>query len=553
MSNDHYPSFTYSRTINDIEARLDQAWTHINQKNVTKAQAACTKINVDFPNSADGWYATSFLAFQLKQATLALECIEKSLQLAPDNPQWQCQKIKTLLLIPDKLSAQQAAAKMVNKNYQQADTCAQWALLFSQLNDFEQAQFYYRQAISLTDEKNNPQQAGQLYFNLASIERFQGKLKQAEQHLNLAISLNNKDYEAYLLRSSLKKQSPKANHLPQLKQALANNIKHPIAKAQVLYALAKEHEDLASVDKNHYTLSFNYLKQAANTRRTGMRYEVKQDLSTLKAIVKNFTREIFQPENRPLPQNTNNEAIFILGLPRTGSTLVERIISNHQEVFSAGELNNFALTMMAETKKISPTAPPSREELVSLTRQIDFHALGQAYINSTRPDTGHSAHFIDKLPLNSLYVGLIHLALPKAKIIYVTRHPLDTCYSIYKQLFTHGYPFSYDLTELAQYYIEHHKLMQHWLSVMPGVIHQVAYEDLITDITAEAKKLIDYCQLPWQTACSDFQENTAPSTTASASQVREKIYQSSKGKWRHFEQELMLIKKLLEQAGICCD
>ena len=109
--------------------------------------------------------------------------------------------------------------------------------------------------------------------------------------------------------------------------------------------------------------------------------------------------------------------------------------------------------MMEEIKKLAKTPPSSRAELIALSSQIDFKVLGESYINSTRPDTGNTKHFIDKLPLNSLYVGLIHLALPKAKIIHVTRHPLDTCYAIYKQLFTNGYPFSYQLTDLAQYYI----------------------------------------------------------------------------------------------------
>ncbi|MCI2283979.1 sulfotransferase [Colwellia sp. MSW7] len=218
-----------------------------------------------------------------------------------------------------------------------------------------------------------------------------------------------------------------------------------------------------------------------------------------------------------------------------------------------GELNNFALCLMDEVKKVTTIPPKSSAELVALTSKVNFKTLGESYINSTRPETGHTKYFIDKLPLNSLYVGLIHLALPKAKIIHVTRHPMDTCYSIYKQLFTNGYPFSYDLVELAQYFIEHHKMMQHWYAELPNVIHPVAYEDVVNDLSGQAQKLITYCQLDWQIQCSDFQNNPAPSTTASATQVRQQIYKSSTGKWRQFEKELLPIKHLLEQAGIYCD
>ncbi len=537
-----------SSSSEDIDSRLDQAWTYINDQNVPLAQQACQNINQLFPMDADGWYATSFLAFQLKQFNIALSTIDKAIGLQPSNLQWQFQKTNTLLSMADKAQAKQMALALKNQTLHNINHCCDYAVLFTQLTDYQQAGFYYQQAIALTNEKHQPNQSAQLYFNLASIERYQGNIEQAEQHLNQAISLNSQDFESYLLRSSLKKQSHESNHIKQLEQVLAQGIKHPISKAQVHYALAKEQEDLAL-----FSQSFQQLAQGAKVRRAQMKYKVEHDLSTLQQIRKTFSQKCFEQQQDLSQTCSNDEAIFILGLPRTGSTLVERIVSNHSDVFNAGELNCFALRMMDEVKKTATVPPKSREELVELTSKIDFKALGENYINSTRPETGHTKHFIDKLPLNSLYIGLIHLALPKAKIIHVTRHPLDTCYSIYKQIFTNGYPFSYDLTELAQYYIEHHKMMQHWLTVLPNSIHQVAYEDVVNDLTAEAKKLISRCQLDWQSQCSDFQTNIAPSTTASASQVRQPIYQSSKGKWRQFEQELLPIKLLLEQAGICCD
>lgn len=531
----------------DIESRLDEAWLYINQKNVAKAEHACQKINEEFPNNADGWYARSFLAFQLKQTEIALTTINKAIALEPTHPRWLLQKVNTLLLISDKALAKQHALSLKNQSVESMELCTDIAVMFTKLNEFEQASLYYQQAINLIDRDKRPKETAQLYFNLASIERYQGKFDLAEQHLSQALMLNPQDFEAYLLRSSLKKSTINNNNIEQLEKVLVQPINHPINKAQIHYALAKEKEDL-----EQFSQSFHHLALGAKARRSFMRYEVEHDLSTLRQIRKTFDKQFFEQQKGVTPYR-NEEAIFILGLPRTGSTLVERIISHHSDVFSAGELNNFALCMMNEVKKISKTPPKSREMLVKLTSEIDFTALGKQYITSTRPETGHTTHFIDKLPLNSLYVGLIHLALPKAKIIHVTRHPLDTCYSIFKQLFTSGYPFSYDLTELAQYYIEHDKMMRHWHNQLPGVIYQVAYEDVVNDLNSEAKKLISYCQLDWQKQCCEFQNNAAPATTASASQVRQKIYQSSKGKWRQFEKELLPIKNLLEQSGICCE
>ncbi|MDO6446152.1 sulfotransferase [Colwellia sp. 1_MG-2023] len=532
----------------DIESRLDQAWTYINERKVSLAQQACQKINQDFPKNADGWYATSFLDFQLKQFPTAIIAIDKAIGLQPHNFQWQYQKVTTLLSMSDKVQAIKLAENLKNLRLTNSKQCSDFAVMFTHLMDYQQANFYYQQALTIVIEKQQPKQCAQLYFNLASIERYQGEIELAEQHLNKAISLNPQDFEAYLLRSSLKKQTPVSNHIKPIEQVLSQGIKHPIGKAQMHYALAKELEDLGL-----FTQSFTQLNHGATVRRAYMKYDVKHDLSTIQKIRTTFNQSLFNKKKGLSVSCDNDEAIFILGLPRTGSTLVERIVSGHRDVFSAGELNNFALCMMDEVKNTTSIPPNSRQALVELTSELNFKRLGENYIKSTRPETGHTKHFIDKLPLNSLYIGLIHLALPNAKVIHVTRHPLDTCYSIYKQLFTNGYPFSYDLIELAQYYIEHHKMMQHWYSILPGVIHQVAYEDVVNDLTTEAKKLIAFCQLDWQSTCSDFQNNTAPSTTASATQVRQKIYKSSHGKWRQFEKELLPIKQLLEQAGICCD
>lgn len=553
MINYHQSNVNISTATHDIESKLDLAWSYINQRNALKAEQVCLAINEEYPNNADGWYARSFLAFQLKNTKLAMSAINEAIKLQPQNLQWQLQKVNTLLLMKDKVSASHQAQALKGKKDSSLVFCGDLAAMFTKLGNFEQANYYYQQALTKVNATQQPKECAQLHFNIASIARYQGHITLAEQHLNHALALNPDDYEAYLLRASLKKQSPENNHIKQLEHALRQSIKQPIGKAQLLYALAKEQEDLAL-----YSQSFNSLNKGAKIRRQHMQYDIEHDLSTLRQIRKTFNREIFQQHQNisPTCENQscdNNEAIFILGLPRTGSTLVERIVSNHTDVNSAGELNNFALCMMDEVKKLTTTAPTSRAELVQLTSKINFKNLGENYITSTRPETGNTPCFIDKLPLNSLYVGLIHLALPKAKIIHVTRHPLDTCYSIYKQLFTNGYPFSYQLTELAQYYIEHYKMMQHWHKQLPTVMHQVAYEDLVNDLPKEAKKLISYCQLDWQAQCSDFQNNKAPSTTASATQVREKIYSSSKGQWRNYQQELLPVKQQLEQAGICCD
>ena len=549
-----------------IEPALDHVWSLINNKAVPQANADCAELNRKFPHSTDAWYASSFLAFQLKDISKAILLINKAIALEPQNVQWQLHKAQSLLLFGDIKSTQALIATLIsNAPFNQCklddkqsldpsvvDNFAEVALILNKVGNFELSEFYYQQAINLVTGSSKQRKA-QLFFNLATVQRYLGKIDDAEVSLTAAIELNPYDYEAYLLRSSLKKQTNEKNHVNELEQVLNTGIEHPVAKAQVYYALAKEFEDL-----KQYEQSFEYLTKGAQSRRSNIRYDVEHDIATLNTIIEAFNPQFFEQQAKQNELFCNNgEAIFVLGLPRTGSTLVDRIISNHTDVDSAGELNDFALQMMEQVKAYcyqqNKSGPKNKLELVSLTTKINFTQLGKSYIESTRNSTGKSKHFIDKSPLNSLYVGLISLALPRAKIIHVIRHPMDTCYAIYKQLFTQGYPFSYDLKELGQYYIAHHKLMQHWQDVIPGAIHQIAYEDVIDNIEDQAKALILQCDLTWQSQCIDFQNNKSASTTASATQVRQGIYKSSQGKWREFAQQLAPLKAQLEQAGIYCD
>jgi hypothetical protein len=242
-----------------------------------------------------------------------------------------------------------------------------------------------------------------------------------------------------------------------------------------------------------------------------------------------------------------------VGLPRTGTTLAERILGSHPAVFAAGELNNFALQMMQQLRVQFGQAKLPRHDLVEKSAELDFARLGQAYISSTRPRTGHTPHFVDKMPLNFLYTGLIHLALPRAKIIHLTRHPMDTCYAIYKRLFQDAYPWSYDLEEIASYYLAYRRLMAHWKAVLPGVIHELAYEDLVRDVEGEARRLTDFLDLPWDPQCVRFYEGSAISTTASASQLRQPVYSSSVGLWQKYAQALEPVAIKLSESGLAVD
>ena len=259
------------------------------------------------------------------------------------------------------------------------------------------------------------------WLNLALCRQATGEMKEAERAFDRCIELNPDDAEPWLHRSRLRTQSAQNNHVGQLRAAADRAASDWRGQVSLFYALAKESEDLGRYDE-----SFSALHAGASLRRGHMRHDADADLKAIAAIKQSFSGECLATG---APGYDNCEPIFIVGLPRTGTTLVERILGSHNEVFAAGELNNFAECLTAQ---IAPKQPTGRMDFIRLATAVDSAQLGRDYIESTRPLTGHTERFIDKLPLNFLYCGLIHKALPGAKIIHLKRDPMDTCFAIYK-------------------------------------------------------------------------------------------------------------------------
>ncbi len=514
----------------------DRVWVHVASKNMRQAVADCEALNRQYPKYPSGWHTTSQLAIKTNNPKLALGAIDKALSLEPGNSGWLLQKAVCLarlgLIEQTGEQVQALRAHQLTTPYQ----CSTYAMLLMQLGKREEAVEHYSAAISLQPE------VARHYYNLACVQRTLGETEAAEQNFDKAINLDPSDYEAFKLRAELRTQTPENNHVQELKQVVDEGVDDQRGLVHVCYGLAKELEDLGEWER-----SFHYLKKGSDTRRSYMQYDVQRDLDTMTSIQKAYPANMFDGSHGGCE---NTEAIFILGMPRTGTTLVERILSSHSDVFAAGELNNFSLQMMNMVKAQAGDQPKSRDDLVGLSASLDFKALGEAYITSTRSLTGQTARFIDKMPLNYLYVGLIHLALPNAKIVVLERNPLDSCYAVYKQLFVDAYPFSYDLEELGKYFVAYHRLMQHWKSVIPSATHTISYENLVSDFEVESRQLLDYCGLDWQDQCLRFHENKAASTTASTVQVRQPVYQSSVCKWRNVEAQMQAVIKILEAAGI---
>jgi hypothetical protein len=238
--------------------------------------------------------------------------------------------------------------------------------------------------------------------------------------------------------------------------------------------------------------------------------------------------------------------VFVVGMPRSGTTLVEQILASHPAAHGAGELNDFNVLVdrMAGSRGKAFRYP---EDSPALTTD-QLRALGHAYVEGLRRRAPGAERVTDKMPGNFLFLGLIHLALPRARIIHVLRDPPDTCLSCYSKLFTAEQNFTYDLGELGRYYRKYTELMAHWRDVMPeGRMLEIRYEDVIADLEGSARQLIEHCGLDWDPSCIAFHKSQRPVRTASAAQVRRPIYRTSLGRWRAYEPHLA---PLLAELGV---
>jgi tetratricopeptide (TPR) repeat protein len=499
------------------------------------AEAACARFNRAHPRIAAGWHAASQVAMALHRPSEAAGRNEQALRIEPRNPKFLVQRAQCLLALGQAAAACAAAAAA------QREAAADPVLLdaiggiFSKANDQERALAAFDAAVALAPD--NPH----FIYNRAAARRFLGQIAAAESDYDKVIALKPTDYEAYRNRSDLRPQTAAGNHIAELDALLRGRLPDWRAEVQLRYALAKEYEDLGL-----YAESFDQLAQGARKRREHMRYDVNTDVATVEWIIEAFPSG---PSRRD-PKASAASPIFIVGLPRSGTTLVERILGSHSQVSAGGELQHFAASLVAAVRRRSGAAALPRRDLVARSAQLDFAALGEDYLARVKATLGHERRFTDKMPLNYLYCGLIGRSLPNAKIVHVTRRPMAVCYAMFKMLFEDGYPFSYDLEEIARYYLAYRRLMEHWNATMPGAIHELRYEALVADQLAVARELLEFCALDWEDACAMFHRNPSATTTASAAQVRRPLYSSSVSQWRHYERQLAPLRALLDAAGV---
>lgn len=488
------------------------------------------------PRHAGVSYITGIACMELQQMPAALGYLDQASNWEPTRADFATQFAKALTLVRRTSEALEAADRALALLPDDPLTLDTLGVVYTQAHANERAAEAFRRATRLAP-RHAPYR-----FNLATALVATGDIEDAQTELEACIALDPTFWMAHLTLSQLRKQTSSSNHIERLKKLVSTHTGDPMGQTYLHMALAKEHEDLGE-----HSLAFDHFTQGKSAGRAQRDYAFEEDEALFDALIRAFP----DVQDDASAGDPTDEPIFVIGMPRSGTTLVERIISSHPDVFSAGELQNFSVALKRATGSRTPAMLDM--DVIARAREVDWKELGEAYLTSTRPATGSQPHFIDKLPHNFLYVGFIAKALPNAKIICLRRDPIDTVLSNFRQLFAQKSPYygySFDLLDAGRYYVLFDRLMAHWKRVFPGRVFEIQYEALVESQEQHSRRLLDFCDLPWHEGVMHFEKNEAPVSTASAIQVRAPIYKSAVKRWKKYESKLGALIELLEASGI---
>jgi tetratricopeptide (TPR) repeat protein len=375
-----------------------------------------------------------------------------------------------------------------------------------------------------------------LRLSVGHLNKTLGRRGEGEQAYKRCLEMSPGFGEAYWSLADLKNYVFSDAEIAAMQSLLKGEDGVDEDQAHLHFALGRAFEH-----KQDYPTAFDHYATANRRRRKTIPFDIEAFENKTRRV-----RECFDPAffaSRGGSGHPDPSPMFIVGLPRSGSTLVEQILATHSCVEGTFELPNL-LTIVREFDH-ADAVHDAYPEIVLTASPAHLAGLGRRYIEETAPLRCTRPYFIDKMPNNFSHVGMIQIILPRAIIIDVRRHPMDACFSTYKQHFAEGQSFSYDLEDLGRYYRCYLSLMDHWDAVLPGKVLHLQYEELIREPEAQIRRLLSHCSLPFEPACLSFHETKRSVRTASAEQVRQPLYTSGVGYWRHFEAQLAPLRRAL--------
>ncbi|MEX2125266.1 MAG: sulfotransferase [Woeseia sp.] len=529
-------SFEKSFSLNPERKKLAHAAEHHKEGRLEEAERLYREVVRDNPNNVDALRMLGRIAVSAGRNTDAERLYRRAVKLAPDfagaitelgrvlkeqnrfEESIECFE-RVIELEPDNAQA----------HFQLAGALAPAALTYRAIESYEKA-------LEL-----QPKFPGAT-LGLGHVLKTVGRQDEAIAAYRECIRLRPDNGESYWSLANLKTYRLTDDDIAAMEKSLANKELTDQSRVNFLYALAKAHEDRGDFDS-----AWEFYAKGNATQRMLEKYDPVQTEVMHDAVIDVFSAGFLRDKEaagNPDPLPDFQSPIFIVGLPRSGSTLIEQILASHSQVEGTSELPYVGrvATSLNRNRADGINYPEAVRELAA----EHFQALGQQYLELAQMHrTEGKPRFIDKMPNNFPTVGFLHLILPNATIVDARRHPLDACLSCYRQLFAKGQTFTYDLIDIGEYFLEYERMMDHWHAVLPGKVITVQYEAVVGNFDVEVRRLLEHCGLPFEEACLRFYETDRPVRTASSEQVRQPIHARSIGFWKRYDDKLDELKEVL--------
>ena len=504
---------------------------HLHASRYRKAEDAFKKVLMEDENNIDALRFMGILAFKSGNHDIAEAVLTKALKLDPTYSLVWANLAQVFSVTGQLDKAKKSFKNILNMDPKNGLIWAEYGTVLTKLANYREGRDAYLKALEF--KPNSPR----VHLSLGHVYKTMGEINASINSYKNTIIQNNLSGEAYWSLANLKTYSFSENEIKDMEKTLKGDMSD-IERSQMHFALGKAYEVKKDFDR-----SFRNYYEGNKVKKGLIKYSSDDTSDNTKRILDFFSNENI---NNLSKSSTNNpDPIFVLGMPRSGSTLVDQIISSHSKVDGTQELPNI-IKIAAELNNHKQNSYP---EVLKELDDLKISKLGKDYISETTWARDNAPFFIDKMPNNFIHIGLIKTILPNAKIIDTRRDPMDTCFSCFKQFFARGQLFTYSMEDLGNYYADYIRAMNHWHKVYGKDIFTIHYDDVINKTEETIRELIDYCNLPFEQECLEFYKSSRPVKTPSAEQVRQPIYKSGLNYWKNYEKYLLPLKKIIDEIN----
>ena len=504
---------------------------HLHASRYRKAEDAFKKVLVEDENNIDALRFMGILAFKSGNHDIAEAMLTRALKLDPTYSLVWANLAQVFSVTGQLDKAKKSFKNILNMEPKNGLIWAEYGTVLTKLANYKEGRDAYLKALEFKPD------SPRVHLSLGHVYKTMGEIDNSIDSYKNTILQNKLSGEAYWSLANLKTYSFSENEIKNMEETLEGDMSD-IERSQMHFALGKAYEV-----KKDFEKSFKNYFEGNKVKKGLIKYSSDDTTDNTRRILNFFKKENIH--NLSKSSTNDKDPIFVLGMPRSGSTLVDQIISSHSKVDGTQELPN----IIKIASELNTNGQNTYPEVLKDLDDMMLTKLGKEYMSETAWARDSAPFFIDKMPNNFIHIGLIKTILPNAKIIDTRRDPMDTCFSCFKQFFARGQLFTYSLEDLGNYYTDYIRAMNHWHNVYGKDIYTVHYNNVINETEDTIRRLLDYCELPFEKECLEFHKSSRPVKTPSAEQVRQPIYKSGLNYWKNYEKHLGPLKKIIDEIN----